>query len=309
MKLVITANAFSKNEVLVGELKKAFPYENIIFNTSGRYTTDQLIEVLKDADAAIVGLDKIDDNVLKECTKLKIIAKYGVGLDNINLDDCKRNNVQVGWTGGVNKTSVAEMTLGFMLMLMRNLYITSNQLKQDIWNKSGGVQLSGKIVGIIGVGYIGKEVIRLLKPFNCQIMVNDIIDQKEYYTQHGLLETSKEEIFKNADIISIHTPLTDLTRNLITVRELGLMKQSAYVINTARGGIVNENDLKIALRDGYIAGAAIDPFVVEPPTDKEFIKIPNLISTPHIGGNAKEAVEAMGMSAIEHLQKYFKGNG
>lgn len=306
MKIVVTANAFSKNEVLVNELKKSFSKEQIIFNASGRYKKENLIEVLKDADGAIVGLDKIDESVLKRCQNLKVISKYGVGLDNINLDDCKKYNVLVGWTGGVNKLSVAEMTLGYMLMLMRNIYVTSNELKNGIWNKSGGFQLSGKKIGIVGVGHIGKEVVRLLKPFNCEIIINDIINQDEYYKKHNLKEVSKEEIFKTCDIVTIHTPLDATTKNLIDKKVFEMMKNSSFIINSARGGIINEDDLKYALQNNLIAGAAIDAYVEEPPVDKELIDLPNLICTPHIGGNAKEAVEAMGMSAIKHLKEYFK---
>lgn len=303
-KIVVTANAFSKNEFLVNELKKFT--SNVSFNTSGRYSKEDLINVLKDADGAIVGLDQIDATVLKECRNLKIVSKYGVGLDNINVEDCQKYNIQIGWTGGVNKTSVAEMTVGFMLMLIRNLYATSNQLKDGTWNKSGGFQLSGKTIGIIGIGHIGKEVVRLLTPFGCKILVNDIIEQSDYYAQYDLIEATKDEIYKQSDIITLHTPLTDETKNLIRLNELSLMKKNSFLINTARGGIINENDFKIALKDGLIAGGAIDAYVIEPPMDHEFISLPNLIATPHIGGNAKEAVEAMGMSAIEHLTKYFK---
>ena len=197
------------------------------------------------------------------------------------------------------------MTLGFMLMLCRNLFVTSNQLKKGSWNKSGGFQLAEKIVGIIGVGHIGKELIRLLRPFNCKILVNDIIDQEEYYRKNNLIVTTKETIFKEADFISVHTPLTDLTKNLINSASISLMKKRAYVINTARGGIINEEDLKNALLNQRIGGAAIDAYLEEPPTDPEFLSIPNLICTPHIGGNANEAVLAMGRSAIDHLKNYF----
>ncbi len=306
MKIVVTANAFSKNEVLVNKLVNTFNKDKIILNTSGRYTTEELISNLKDADGAIIGLDKINKSILQECKQLKIISKYGVGLDNINLQDCKTYAVEVGWTGGVNRLSVAEMTLGYMLMLCRNLFTTTNELKNGIWNKSGGFQLSGKKVGIIGVGHIGKELIRLLKPFNCQIYVNDIINQDVYYQTNNLQEVTKEEIFEVCDIVTIHTPLNDLTQNLIDKKVFERMKKSSFIINSARGGIINENDLKYALQTNLIAGAAIDAYVDEPPADIELLSLPNLICTPHIGGNAKEAVEAMGMSAIQHLKDFFK---
>jgi len=302
-KIVVTANAFSKNEVLVNKLREFT--DNLVLNTTGRYSKDELILNLKDADGVIVGLDKIDKSVLKECANLKIVAKYGVGLDNININDCKDLGVKIGWTGGVNKTSVAEMTLGYMLMLARNLYTTSNQLKQGTWNKAGGFQLSGKTIGIIGVGHIGKELVRLLKPFGCKILVNDIIDQEDYYTKQDIVKATKEEIYKFSDIITVHTPLNSGTCDMITINELKLMKKSAYFLNTARGGIVNETDLRYALENEIIAGAAIDAYVEEPPKDREFIELPNLICTPHIGGNAKEAVELMGISAINHLESYF----
>jgi len=304
MNVVVTSPSFSKNKNLQDEIFKYFP--NAILNLEGiRFNQVELIEYIKNADAAIVGLEMINEDVLNKCKNLKIIAKYGVGLNNIDLENCRERNVAVGWTGGVNKLSVAEMTLGFMLMSTRNLYATSNELKNNIWNKSGGFQLSGKNVGIIGLGYTGKELVRLLKPFGCKILVNDIINQDRYCKENNLKETSKEQIFKTSDIVTIHTPYNHTTNNMIDIEVLKSMRNSAYIINTSRGGIVNEADLKHALQNNIILGAAIDVYLEEPPTDQEFLKLPNLICTPHIGGNAKEAVEAMGISAIEHLKQYY----
>lgn len=304
MHIVVTSPSFSKNETLQKELLAYFP--NAKLNLDGqRFSKIDLIEFIRDADAVIVGLEPIDEEMLQHCTRLQMISKYGVGLNNIDLDACSRHNIRIGWTGGVNRLSVAEMTLGYMLMLCRNLYITSNELKRGVWNKSGGFQLSGKTVGIIGVGYIGKEVIRLLQPFGCTILVNDVIDQSDYYRKHHLQETSKEEIYAHADIITIHTPLDKTTDGMINRDVFTAMKPSAFVLNSARGGIINENDLKYALQNNLIAGAAIDAYIEEPPTDTELLLLPNLICTPHIGGNAQEAVEAMGLSAIHHLREYF----
>jgi len=302
--IVVTANAFSKNKILRDQLLSIFP--NAKFNETGlRFTKEELVDFLKNADAAIVGLDQIDDSVLSQTKKLKIIAKYGVGLDNINANACKKFNVSIGWTGGVNKLSVAEMTLGFILGLSRNLYSTSSKLSKGIWNKSGGVQFSGKTIGIIGVGNIGKEVIRLIKPFSCKILVNDVINQENYYKDNGLIEASKDEIFKKAEVITIHTPLNSETNNLINHKTLSMMKSNAYVINTARGGIVNQDDLKYALENNIISGAAMDVYENEPPEDSKLLSLDNFYCTPHIGGNSREAVMAMGESAISHLEKYF----
>ncbi len=301
MNIVVTSPSFSKNKILQKEIYRYFP--NAKLNLDGkRFTKRELIEYIKDADALIVGLDNIDRDVLSNCKNLKVIAKYGVGLNNLDLDECKRLGIEIGWSGGVNRLSVAEMTLGYMLMLSRNLYITSNQLKKGIWNKNGGFELSGKVVGVIGVGFIGKELIRLLKPFRCKILVNDIINQDDYYKENNLIEASKEQIYREADFITLHTPLDNSTYNLITIKEMRLMKPNAILINSARGGLINEADLKYALKNSIIGGGAIDAYEIEPPNDRELIEIPNLITTPHIGGNSKEAVEAMGMSAIRNLR-------
>ena len=302
MKIAVTTNSFSKNSILVDKLKEITT--DITLNKEKRYTKEELINVLKDADAAIVGLDEINDSVLRECKNLKIVAKYGVGLNNIDQEACRKRGIEIGWSGGINRLSVAEMTLGYMLMLIRNLYVSSNKLKNGIWEKNGGFELSNKKIGIIGVGYIGKEVIRLLKPFNSTIFVNDIIEQKEFYSQNSLIEATKKEIFRTCDIITIHTPLDENTKNMINEDILYSMKDSAFIINSARGGIINENDLKYALQNNIISGAAIDAYVQEPPADKDLIKLENLICTPHIGGNSKEGVEAMGISAIEHIKRF-----
>lgn len=305
MKISVTSASFSKNIELRAELLKLS--KNAAFNDAGiRYDKQAIIDYLRDSTAAVVGLETIDDEILAACPNLKIIAKYGVGLDNIDIDACQKRGVAIGWSGGVNRLSVAEMTLGFMLMLSRNLYVTSNLLKNGVWNKSGGFQLSGKTVGIIGFGFIGQEVARLLAPFGCELAINDIVDKKAEIASFGAKAATKDEIFEKADFITVHTPLTDETRNLIDISVLKKIKNSAFVINTARGGIVDEIALKEALKNGDIAGAAIDAYLDEPPSDKELLSLPNLICTPHIGGNADEAVLAMGGSAIKHLREFFK---
>ena len=302
----VTTVAFSKDVELVHELKN-IGFKQVLTNKPlRRFTQEELIAFLSQCDVAIIGLDKITDHILTQVPNLKAIAKYGVGLDNIDFEACEKHKVKILHTQGINKRSVAEQALGCMLMLNRNLFVTANKLKHGDWDKNGGTQVSGKTVGIIGVGHIGKDLVQLLKPFGCQILVNDIIDQALYYKENSLIEVTKDEIFKNADIITIHTPLTVELHGLINKKALSMMKPSAIVINTARGGIIDQDALKWALQNGIIAGAAIDTYEVEPPTDKEFIELPNLIATPHIGGNAKEAVHAMGMAAIYNIVQFVK---
>ena len=300
----VTTVAFSKNKALITQLKN-MGFKNVIINDDGkRFTKNELISILSKCDVAIVGLDKIDKSILSQTPKLKVISKYGVGLDNINFDDCKKHGVNVLYSQGINKRSVSEMTLGFILGLARNLIVTSNLLKNGTWKKDGGILLSGKTVGIIGVGNIGKDLISLLKPFNCEILVNDIVEQKTFYIENNLTEVSKEFIFKNADFITVHVPFNGTTKNIINKKSLSTMKSSSFIINTARAGIVNQEDLKWALQNKIIAGAAIDVYDKEPPKDNDILLLPNLINTPHIGGNAKEAVEAMGVSAIDNILKW-----
>jgi phosphoglycerate dehydrogenase-like enzyme len=305
MRIVVTSPSFSKNEVLREEILKYFP--ETTFNEKGlKLTGRDLIQFIKDADGVVIGLERIDEAIMRECPKLRIIAKYGVGLDNIDTEQCAKKGISLGWTSGVNRKSVAEMTVGLMIILLRNIYITSSQLKSGVWNKNGGSDLNGKTIGIIGVGNIGKELVRLLNPFKCRILLNDIIDQTEYYNNNELIETSKENIFSNSDIVTIHTPLTEETQYMINRNTLSMMKKSAFLINTARGAIVKTYDLKWALKNNIIAGAALDVYDEEPPTDKEFLSLPNLICTPHMGGNSYESVLTMGRSAIKHLRDYFK---
>ncbi len=303
MKVKVSTIAFSKNKYLVECLLKEFPDAEV--NTEGvRFNGPDLVDYFSDTEAAIVGLELITPTILEQLPKLKMISKYGVGLDNIDLNACKDRNVQIGWTGGVNKRSVSEMTLGFMLMLSRNLFTTSNKLKQMVWDKKGGTQLSGKTIGIIGLGNIGKDLVSLLQPFGCDLLVNDIVDISDYANLHNLRCVSKEDIYKNADIITIHAPLTNKTSNLFNSEVFNMMKSTAFLINTARGGIINEKDLKFALENNIISGAALDVYESETDLNKDLLVLPNLICTPHTGGNSQEAVEAMGLSAIEHLIRY-----
>jgi D-3-phosphoglycerate dehydrogenase len=306
--IAVTSVAFSKEAYLRDRLLERFP--NSIFNPRGEMLSRQELKAfLSNAEGAIVGRDLVNEDLLRNCPRLKIVSKYGVGLDNVDRHGCRKYGIAIGWTGGVNRLSVAEQALCFMLALCRNLYQTSYLLKSGQWVTNGGWQLSGKTVGVIGVGHIGKELIRLLAPFNCRILVNDILDQRKFYKANALVESPKETIFSESDIVTIHTPLTEETRDLVNHKSLSLMKNTAFLINTSRGAVVNQTDLKDALISKTIAGAALDVFEEEPPQDLEFLQLPNLFCTPHVGGNAIEAVRAMGLSALHHLEKFFEEEG
>ncbi|MBB4080237.1 D-3-phosphoglycerate dehydrogenase [Lewinella aquimaris] len=304
LKLAVTSPSFSTHPVLQKEILKSFPGAKL--NLDGtRFVGQELIDYIQDAEALVIGLEQMDACTIDACRDLKIIAKYGVGLNNIDLDHCKRKGIKIGWTGGVNRRSVSEMVLGFMLSLGRNLYVTSNLLKQGKWRKNGGFQLTGKTIGIIGCGYIGKDLVELLKPFKCTILVNDILDLGDFCEMQGVRQVSLDKLYAEADFVTVHTPLTPETSNLLDAEAFSRMKQGAIVINTARGGIVHQKDLIAALESGQLGGAALDTYIEEPPENPNLLQVPNLMNTPHIGGNAIEAVEAMGMSAITHLRKFY----
>lgn len=264
-----------------------------------------MAEFINEAEAAVVGRDPVSENVLKALPNLKILSKYGVGLENIDQEALKKRGVKLGFTPGVNRTSVAELTLCFMLGLFHNVFKSSFALKNKKWEKDGGCQLNGKTAGIIGCGNIGKEVVRLLQPFGCKILVRDILDMSEFCSKHGAEEAGFEELISQSDIVSLHVPLTPDTRDLIDMKVLQCMKPGSFLVNTSRGEIVRERDLKEALTDGAIAGAALDVFTQEPPEDPELLDCPNLMATPHIGGNAVEAVEGMFKEAVRHIAEFF----
>ena len=300
MRVRVCNISFSKNSILVNKIKKYF--KDVNFNFNGvRLDGEELIDFCKDADAIIVGVEKINSFILKRLPNLKYIAKYGVGIDNIDIDSCKERGVLIGWTGGVNKRSVAELTLGYMLILMRNIFSSYSDLKKLRWIKDGGNSLYNKKIGIIGMGNIGQDLIKLLSVFDCEILANDISENSLLSKKLNFKYVTKEFLYRNSDIVTLHVPLTSSTKKMINTRVFNKMKNSSILINTSRGGVVCEKDLIDALKNKKIHSAALDVFQYEPLKNKELVRLPNIICTPHIAGNSKEAVIEMGNSAISHL--------
>ena len=305
IRIKVTSRSFSRHPILKQELLELFP--NSVFNTDGPPTgLPNIAEFLKDADGVILGLEEIDRHVLQQLENVKIIAKYGVGLDNLDVSSAEELGITIGWTGGVNKRSASEQALGFMLGLSRNLFFSSFPLKNGKWEKEGGRLLSGNCVGIIGCGHIGTDVIYLLQSFKCRILICDILDKSGVVDTYGATQVLQDELLAEADVISLHVPLTELTQGMVNEEFLQKMKPTAYLINNSRGPVVNQKALKNALQEKIIAGAALDVFESEPPEDLEFLDLPNLMVTPHIGGSANEAILAMGRSAISHLKRHFQ---
>jgi D-3-phosphoglycerate dehydrogenase len=280
-------------------------YEQVTLNDKGtRLEGDSLIAFLRGHDKAIIALEKIDDAILKQLPELKVIAKYGVGLDMIDMAAMRRHGKYLGWTGGVNRRSVSEMVISFAVAMLRHFPMAQREVLSGTWRQHIGGLLTGRTVGIIGCGFIGKDLVELLQPWDCTLLSHDILNFPEFYKRFNVEPVGLEELLQRSDVVTLHVPLDDSTRNIINEQRLRLLKPTAILINTARGGLVDEQALKIMLKDNRLAAAAFDVFSVEPPTDTDLLNLPNFLVTPHIGGSAEEAIIAMGRAAIDGLDHH-----
>jgi len=299
-RVAVASRSFSRHPVLRAELLAR--YADVTFNDAGiALSGARLIEFLKGHDKAITALEVLDESVFAALPELKVVGKYGVGLDMIDLNAMQRHGVKLGWTGGVNRRSVSELVISCMIALLRHVPAASLEVRSGTFRQHVGRQLSGRTVGIIGCGHIGKDLTPLLKAFGCRVLAHDIRDFPEFYAEHDVQPVDLETLLKESDIVTLHVPLNATTLDMLTEQRLDLMPSHALLINAARGGLVDEAALKARLMDGRLAGAAFDVFAVEPPEDSELIALPNFLATPHIGGSSEEAVLAMGRSAIEGL--------
>ena len=299
-RVAVCSRSFSKHPVLRAELLSR--YEKVTFNDSGRQLEgDALVAFLGGHNKAITALERIDDAVLSELPELKVIAKYGVGLDMIDQEALRRHSKRLGWKPGVNRRSAAELVLAFMIMMLRHVPKAYREVLSGTWRQHVGGLLSGRTVGIIGCGNIGKELVQLLQPFGCAILANDIRGYADFYRQYSVVPVGLEDLLRRSDIVTLHVPLDASTMDMLSAGRLALMKSTAILINAARGRLVDEAALKAMLQEGRLAAAAFDGFAREPPTDTELLALPNFLATPHIGGSAEEAILAMGRAAIDGL--------
>jgi phosphoglycerate dehydrogenase-like enzyme len=302
-KVAVCSRSFSRNPVLRAELLAR--YSEVTFNDAGsQLVGDSLVEFLKGHEKAITALEVIDDSVLSRLPDLKVIGKYGVGLDMIDLAAMRTHGKRLGWTGGVNKRSVSELVISFAIAMLRHVPAANREVLAGTWRQHVGGYLSERTVGIIGCGHIGKDLVHLLKPFRCPVLVHDIVDYPEFYGRHAIEPVALEALLARSDVITLHVPLDESSRGMLSAQRLALMKPTAVLINTARGGLVDEVALKRLLRNQQVAAAAFDVFTQEPPDDAELLSLPNFLATPHIGGSAGEAILAMGRAAIDGLDDH-----
>jgi phosphoglycerate dehydrogenase-like enzyme len=299
--VAVTSRSFSKHPLLREELTKRYP--KVTFNDSGKTLQGlELIDFLKGHDMAIVGLERLNAEALNHLPQLKVVSRFGVGLDTLDLDAMKRQGVKLAYTAGANKRAVAELVIAFAIMMLRQLPLSNRELQRGVWQQRKGRQLSNRKVGIIGLGEVGKDLAQLLKAFNCTVTAFDVVDHGEFCAANNIEQSALEPLLKTCDIISLHLPLNSQTSLLLDRERLQLIKAEAILINTARGGLIDEASLKERLQHQQLAGAALDVFASEPPQDIELLALPNFFATPHIGGSTEEAILAMGKAAINGLE-------
>lgn len=302
-KIAVCSRSFSKNTFLREAL--LLRYANVKFNDSGKQLYGQdLINFLSGYTKAIIGLEEINRDLIIKLPTLKVISKYGVGLNNIDQDALKEFGVKLGWTAGVNSSSVAELTIMMALYLLREIKNVQNSIAKGLWVQHTGTLLEGKTIGVVGCGNVGKELIRRLSNWGCKFLVNDLLIYREFYSQYNIRPVDLDTVLKESDIISLHIPLNDSTFRLISKEKLQKIKKKSILINNSRGGIVDEYSLKEMLINGEIGGAAFDVLEKEPEVDLELLNLSNVLITPHIGGSSLEAIQSMGLAAINGLDSY-----
>ena len=303
LRVAVPAISFGQHPGLVKRLLELYPDAKV--NTEGipyYHSEEDTIAYLDGYDAAIVSFEPINERVLGALPRLKVIAKLGVGLDKIDPAAMRRHGVRLGWTPGVNKRSVAELTLCLAIAALRHVVdLNAAMRRAERPLQKMGRHLTGRVVGIHGCGEIGKEFVRLLQPFECTVLACDIKDYAEFYTRHRVTPVGQDELLARSEVLSIHLTVTSRTRDLYGAAMLDKLRPDCVLINTARGRIVDEIALKRRLMSRRIAAAAFDTFALEPPTDDELLNLPNFIATPHIGAGAEEARWLMGTTAIAGL--------
>jgi phosphoglycerate dehydrogenase-like enzyme len=300
-RIGVAADHVNRHPAMRQEVVNVYPQAKFN-NAEHRIGEDELIAFLTDCDAAIIGFEPVTDRVLSALPNLKIIAKYGNGCETIDFHALKRHKVRFGYTWGVNKLAVAELALCFMLSGLRwvgplNMAMRAGERPR----LRNGRFLTGRTVGIHGCGNIGKEVVRLLAPFGCQILACDIKDYADFYSKWNVTPVSFEELLARSEVLTLHLPKTPLTLGLYTREVLAKLRPDCVLINTCRGGIVDEDALLERLDSGVLTAACFDVFAVEPAQNDRLLRHPNMLATPHIGASTEETRLILVRAAIKGL--------
>ncbi|WP_426350360.1 phosphoglycerate dehydrogenase [Alloiococcus sp. CFN-8] len=308
MKILITPTSLNpeKQPELFYKLNEFA--DELVMNDKGRpLNEEELIPLLKDCDGFIAGLDNISESVINSCNRLRVISRYGAGYDRVDIEAAKRKGIVVTNTPGVNAEAVGEHAFALILSLARRVPFLNNNTKSGQWVRSTGVELSGKTIGIVGLGAIGKVVARCSQSFNMKIIAYDPFINEKFCRENKIDALPLEEVLSKADVISLHLPLNNDTRHLINKETLKLMKDNAILINTSRGGIIDEEAAYEALVDKKLGGLGLDAFEEEPPKDSPLFTLDNVVVTPHTGAHTQEATNKMGQAAVTNLIDVLSG--
>lgn len=275
-------------------------------NVKTGMTNEQLLREIGDYDVLVVrSATKVSREVIEAGKKLKVIARAGVGLDNIDVEAAKRRNIKVVNSPEALTIAVAELTLGLMLSLARQIPSADFSTKQGRWEKAKfmGTELRDRTLGIVGTGRIGRAVGYKARAFFMNLLAYDIAPNEEFKERTGCKYVDLQTLLKGSDFVTLHVALTPRTRHMIGKRELGLMKPTAFLINTSRGEVIDEAALIEALREKRIAGAALDVYEKEPPLNSPLLKLDNVVLTPHIGASTIEAQREAGVVVARKIKE------
>jgi D-3-phosphoglycerate dehydrogenase len=308
MKILITPNSLQEgNQSAALEKLKEFSSE-LVFNPYGRaLSEEELLPLLKDCDGYIADLDQVTGKVLAGCSKLKVISRYGVGVDGVDLKAAKEKGILVTNTPGMNAASVAELAMGLILDIAWNISMLDRKTKAGEWTSSTGTVVNGRTLGILGLGATGKKLAKLAQCFSMKVIAYSPHLIPEYAKENNIGIATFDQVIEQADVISLHMPLSKETRHLINVEVIGRMKPGTILINTARGGIVDEEAAYRALKDGHLGGLGLDAFEVEPAKDSPLFQLDNVVVTPHTGSYTKEAMKNMENMAVDNLIRALSG--
>ncbi|MBS4221733.1 phosphoglycerate dehydrogenase [Lederbergia citrea] len=304
-KVLITPRSYGLFDE--GQILKRFDSDKFeIIREKGPFRENELVKKIQGVHAAIIGTDQVTKKVLEAADQLELIVKYGVGLDNIDLEYTKEKGILVENTAGVNTEAVADYTFGLMLTLARQIHISDREIRQGEWKKRVGSEIYNKTIGILGLGAIGKSIARRAFGFDMKILAYDLCQDTTFANQFEVTYCGIEEIIEQSDIICIHLPLNNETKHLINKEQLAKMKPNTFIINTARGGIIDEKALYEALQNKIIAGAAVDVFEEEPPKNSPLTELENVILTPHNASASEEATLRMTIQTTDKVLAFYQ---
>ena len=300
-KVVVTARSFGKSDDKAMDLLKENQCDVVRLTPGEKSLEEQLKKEIVTADAVIAGLDEYDKELIDSAENLKVISRYGVGYDKVDLDAAKEKDVLVTITPGANGDAVADLAVTLMLDAARNVTVMDTAMKAKNQTRPQGIEMWRKTLGVIGTGRIGQGVAKRCRGFEMDILCYDPYENEELKKECNAKYVDLETLIRESDFITVHSPLTKDTENMIGTKEFRMMKKDAVIVNTARGGIINEDALYDALKTGMIRAAGLDATVEEPPYASPLLSLPNCILTPHAGAASKEASSKMSLMAARNV--------